>query len=37
MRCEKFGCKRNLSWLSFGLATFGGLAFVALVAKLVIK
>jgi len=35
MRCEKFGCKRNSSWLSFGLAKFDGLAFFALVAKLV--
>ena len=37
MRCEKFGCKRNWSWLGFGLAKFGGLAFFALVAKLVNK
>ena len=36
-RCEKFGCKRNWSWLSFGLVMFGGLAFFALVAKLVNK
>ena len=35
MRCEKFGYKRNWSWLSFGLAKLGGLAFCALVAKLV--
>jgi len=37
MRCEKFGCKRNWSWLGFGLAKFGGLAFFALVEKLVTK
>ena len=37
MRCEKFGCKRNSSWLGFGLAKFGGLGFFALVAKLVNK
>ena len=37
MRCEKFGCKRNWSWLGFGLAKFGGLSFSALVAKLVNK
>ena len=37
MRCEKFGSKRNWSWLGFGLAKFGGLAFFALVAKLVNK
>ena len=37
MRCEKFGCKMNLSWLSFGLAKFGGLSFFVLVAKLVNK
>jgi len=37
MRCEKFGCKRNLSWLGFGLAKFGGLTFFALVAKLLNK
>ena len=37
MRCEKFGCKRNWSWLGFGFAKFGGLAFFALVAKLVNK
>ena len=37
MRCEKFGCKRNWSWLGFGLAKFGGFAFFALVAKLVNK
>jgi len=35
MRCQKFGCKRNWSWLGFGLAKFGGLALFALVAKLV--
>ena len=34
-RSEKFGFKRNRSWLGFGLATFRGLAFLALVAKLV--
>ena len=32
-----FGCKRYLSWLGFALAMFGGLAFFALVAKLVNK
>ena len=37
MRCEKFGCKRNWSWLGFGLAKFVGLAFFAFVAKLVHK
>ena len=37
IRCEKFGCKRNWSWLGFGLAKLGGLAFCALVAKLVKK
>jgi len=37
MRCEKLGCKRNWSWLGFGLAKFGGLAVFALVAKLVNK
>ena len=37
MMCEKFGCKRNWSWLGFGLAKFGGLAFCALGAKLVKK
>jgi len=37
MSCEKFGCKRNCSWLGFGLSKFGGLAFFALVAKLVNK
>jgi len=37
MRREKFGCKRNWSWLGFGLAKFGGLGFFALVAKLVNK
>jgi len=37
MRCEKFGCKRNWSWLGFGLAKLGGLAFCALVAKSVKK
>jgi len=34
-RRQKFGCKRNSSWLGFGLAKFGGLPFFALVAKLV--
>jgi len=34
MRCEKFGCKRNSSWLGFGLAMFGGLDYFALVAKI---
>jgi len=37
LRCEKFGCKRSISWLGFGLAKVGGLAFFALVAKLVNK
>ena len=37
MMCGKFGCKRNWSWLGFGLAMFGGLAFFALVVKLVNK
>jgi len=37
MRCQKFGCKRNWSWLGIGLAKFGGLAFCVLVAKLVKK
>jgi len=37
MRCEKFGCKRNSSWLGVGLGKFGGFAFFALVAKLVNK
>jgi len=37
MRCENFGCKKNWSWLGFGLAKFSGLAFFALVAKLVNK
>ena len=37
MRCEKFGCKRNWSWLGFGLAKLGGLSFSALVEKLVKK
>ena len=35
MRCEKFGCKRKSSLLGFGLAKIDGLAFFALVAKLV--
>jgi len=34
MRCEKFGCKRNLSWLGFDLTKLGGLAYCGLVAKL---
>jgi len=37
MGCEKFGCERNWSWLGFGLAKFGVLAFFALVAKCVNK
>jgi len=37
MRCEKYVRKRNSSWLGFGLAMFDGLAFFALVAKLVNK
>jgi len=37
MRCEKFCCKRNWSWLSFCLAKFGGVGFFGLVAKLVNK
>ena len=37
MSCERFGCKRNSSWLGFGLAKFDGLAFFALVEKLVNK
>ena len=37
MKSEKFGCKRNWSWLGFGLAKFVGLALLALVAKLVNK
>ena len=37
MMCENFGCKRNWTWLGFGFAKFGGLAFFALVAKLVNK
>jgi len=37
MRCEKFGCKSNWSWLGFGLPKFGGLTFFAVVAKLVNK
>ena len=37
MRREKFCCKRNWSWLGFGLAKFGGFSFFALVAKLVNK
>jgi len=37
MRCEKFGCKRNCSWLGFDLAKFGGLTFFAFLAKLVNK
>ena len=26
LRCQKFGCIRNSSWLGFGLAKLGGLA-----------
>jgi len=37
MRCEKFGCERNLSWLGFGEAKFGALTFFALEAKCVNK
>ena len=37
MRGEKFGCKRNRSWLGFGLAKLGGLASFAMVEKLVNK
>ena len=37
MRYEKFGCKRNWSWLGFGLAMFGAFPFFVLVAKLVNK
>ena len=37
MRWEKFGCKRNCSWLGFGLAKFRGLGFLALVEKLMNK
>ena len=37
MRCQKFGCKRNWSWLGFGLVKLGGLPFYALVGKLVKK
>ena len=37
MRCEKFRWKRNWSWLVFGLAKFGWLAFFPFVAKLVNK
>ena len=37
MRCEKFGCKRNWSWLGFGFAKFGGLTFFSLVPNLVNK
>ena len=37
MRCEKYCCKRNWSWLGFGLAMFGGLVFFPLVGKLVKK
>ena len=33
----KIGCKRNWSWLGFGLGKLGGLAFCVLVAKLVKK
>jgi len=34
-RCQKFGCKRNWSWLSFDLAKLGGFVFYVLVAKFV--
>jgi len=34
MRCQKFDCKRNWSWLDFNLAKLGGLTFFASVAKL---
>ena len=37
MRCEKFGSKKNWSWLGFGLAKFCGLGFFALVPQLVNK
>jgi len=37
MRCEKFSCKRNWSWLGFGLAKLDGLAFCALLVKFVNK
>jgi len=37
MSCEMFACKRNCSWLGFGLGKFGGLGFFSLVAKLVNK
>jgi len=37
MTCEKIGGKTNGSWLGFGIAMFCGLAFFALVAKLVKK
>ena len=37
MRCEKFGCKKKLILVGFGLAMFSGLAFFPLVAKLVNK
>ena len=37
MWCQKFDCKRNSSWSGFGLTKLGGLAFFALVAKLVKK
>ena len=37
MRCEKFGCKWNSSWLGFGSSKLGGLAFWALLPKLVKK
>ena len=35
MRCQMFGCERKWSWLGFGIAKLGGLAFCASVAKLV--
>ena len=34
IRCEKFGGKRNLCLLGFGLAEFGGLAFFCLGSKI---
>jgi len=37
IRCQKFGYKRNWYWLGFGLTKLGGLAFCALVTKLVKK
>ena len=37
MRCQKFGCNTNWSWLIFWLANFGGLDFFTLVLNLVNK